>query len=406
LYAPRLGRAGAAFALAFTALTGLARAEIFVLDGPGEVRGQLLNADESPRKTYVIKTSAGGQVVLDAAAVKDVKRQSAEEMKYDRYRGEAPDTVDGQWKLSEWCRENRLLKQRHVHLERIIELDPNHAEARRGLGYSRVDGRWLTRDQRMIENGYVKSKFVPGKWVLPQEEELLEAQSKSNKSQLEWSNKLKRYSSWLGTDKGAQAVAHLKAINDPAAVRSLAKYLETDNRHDARMLYLEALSRIGSPPAMDVLVATSLFDADDELRLSALDEVIAREYKPAVQQYVKALKHKENPIINRAATGLGRLKDPMAVGPLIDALVSTHTFRIQKGQPGQTSSSFSNGPGGGGFSFGGSSVEIIKRSFENPAVLQALISLTGGTSFNYDVRAWKNWYVAQKKPKTLDARRD
>jgi hypothetical protein len=32
--------------------------------------------------------------------------------------------------------------------------------------------------------------------------------------------------------------------------------------------------------------------------------------------------------------------------------------------------------------------------------------LTGGTSFNYDVRAWKYWYAAQKKPATLDARRD
>ncbi|MEX0978383.1 MAG: hypothetical protein WDZ48_06010, partial [Pirellulales bacterium] len=290
--------------------------------------------------------------------------------------------------------------------ERIVELDPNHVDARRGLGYSRVDGRWVTREQLMTENGYVKSKLVPGKWVLPQEEELLEEQSKTNKAQLEWSGKLKRYSTWLGTDKGAQAVAHIKAINDPAAVRALAKHLEADKRRDARLLYVEALSRIGSPPAMDVLVATSLFDADDELRLTALDEVVAREYKPAVQQYVKALKHKENPIVNRAAAGLGKLKDPSAVGPLIDALVSTHTFRIQKGQPGQTSSTFGTGPGGGGFSFGGGGVEIIKRTFENPAVLQALIHLTGGTSFNYDVRAWKNWYVAQKKPKTLDARRD
>jgi hypothetical protein len=393
-------------AIAAGALIGSARADIFVLDGQGEVRGELVNADETPRQSYVIKTAGGGQVTLEAAAVKEVKRQSAEEMKYDRFRGEAPDTIDGQWKLAEWCRENRLPKQRRAHLERIIELDPNHVDARRGLGYSRVDGRWATREQLMTENGYVKSKFVPGKWVLPQEEELLEEQSKTNKAQLEWSGKLKRYSAWLGTDKGAQAMAHIKAINDPAAVRALAKHLEADKRHDVRLLYVEALSRIGSPPAMDVLVATSLFDADDELRLTALDEVVAREYKPAVQQFVKALKHKENPIVNRAASGLGKMKNPTAVGPLIDALVSTHTFRIQKGQPGQTSSTFGTGPGGGGFSFGGSSVEIVKRSFENPAVLQALIDLTGGTSFNYDVRAWKNWYVAQKKPKTLDARRD
>jgi hypothetical protein len=104
---------------------------------------------------------------------------------------------------------------------------------------------------------------------------------------------------------------------------------------------------------------------------------------------------------------LGQLKDPLAIGPLIDALVTTHTFVVQKGQPGQTQATFGNLPGGGGgYNFGGSSTEIIKKRFENRDVLQALVDLTGGTSFNFDVKAWKYWYVGQKKPKTLDARRD
>ncbi|MEX0676168.1 MAG: HEAT repeat domain-containing protein [Pirellulales bacterium] len=408
--AGRLCRAAVAFALWAGALggplAGRGRADVFVLQSAGEVRGELVNRDESPRKAYVIKTASGGLVTLEADQVKEVRRQSPVEMKYDQILPKCPDTVDGHWKLAEWCRENRLTKERKIQLERIIELDPNHADARHGLGYSQIGGRWVTQEQLMIENGYVRSKIAPGKWVLPQEETLLEQQNKSTKAQLEWNAKLKRFSNWLGTEKGPQAVAGIKAIDDPFAVGALAKYLQADSRRDARLLYVLALSRINSPAAMEVLVGVSLSDHDEEIRLATLDQVVSHNYKPAVARYVKALKHKDNLVVNLAAVGLREMKDASAIGPLIDALVTTHTFRIQTGQPGQTTTTFGTGPNSGGFSMGGSKVEIIKRQFENRAVLQALVDLTGGVSYNFDVKAWKYWYVAQKKPKTLDARRD
>jgi hypothetical protein len=400
-----LCRAAAIFGLA-VGLAGTVRGDIFVLEGQGEVRGELLNPDESPRTSYVIKTASGGRVTLAADAVTEVKPQNAAEMKYDRFHADVPDTVEAQWKLAEWCRENRLSAQRQVHLERILKLDPNHADARHGLGYSQIGGRWATQEQLMIQNGYVRSKHAPGKWVLPQEEEILAAQGKATKSQLDWNARLKRWSGWLGTDKAASAVANIKAIDDPFAVPGLAKFLASDRRREARLLYVEALSRIHAPAGMEVLVATSLADQDEEIRLAALDQVVARDYKPAVAKYVQALKHKDNAIINRAAVGLGHLKDPSAVGPLIDALVTTHTFQFQQGQPGQTTTTFGTGPNSGGFSFGGSGVKVVKQQFENRAVLQALVDLTEDVSFNYDVRAWKNWFAAQKKSQSLDARRD
>jgi hypothetical protein len=392
--------------LALCALVSAASADIFVLEGSGEVRGQLLNPDESPRTSYVIKTASGGRVTLAADAVKEIKRQTPAEMKYDQVRGNVPDTVEAHWKMAEWCRENKLPAERKVHLEKILTLDPNHKEARYGLGYSQIGGRWVTQEQMMSQNGYIRSKHAPGKWVLPQEEEILAAQSKATKAQLDWKAKLKRWSGWLGTDKGASALANIKAIDDPFAVPALAKHLETDRRREARLLYVEALGRVNSPPGMEVLVGTSLADADEEIRMAALDQVVARDYKPAVARYVRALKHKDNAVINRAAVGLGLMKDPSAVGPLIDALVTTHTFVLEQGQPGQTTTTFGTGPNSGGFSFGGSSTKVFKRDFENRAVLQALVDLAGGVSFNYDVRAWKNWFAAQKKPKSLDARRD
>jgi len=380
-----------------------ARADVFVLAKGGEVHGELVNRDEKPRKTYVVKTTSGGQVKLAATQVLEVKPQSPAEVKYDRYRADCPDTTEGHWIMSEWCRKNHLSAQRETHLKRILELDPDHAEARRGLGYSQINGRWVTQEQVMLENGYVRSKRAPGKWVLPQEEELLEQQETTTRARLAWNGKLKHWNTWLTGDKSAEAIANIKAIDDPMAAPALAKYLESEKRRESRLLYLEALDRLNVPPSLDALVKVSLFDNDEEIRLAAVDALASRDYKSGIEQYKKALGHKDNAVVNRAGEALGAMKDPSAIGPLIDALETTHTFQINKGSPATT---FGTGANSGGFNFGGGGVEIRKIKFQNSAVLAALVELTDGVSFNYDVKAWKYWFVAQKKPKTLDARRD
>jgi hypothetical protein len=400
-----------AFAAAVVCLSLVlsARADVFELHTGGSVHGLLINKDESPRKTYVVKTHLGGEVTLAAEQVKKVSPQTAAQVRYDQIRFKATDTVEDQWKLAEWCKDNRLLKERRKHLERIVELEPNHTGARHGLGYSQVQGRWVTHDAMMAENGYQRYK---GAWLLPQEIEIKERTRKDREARLEWGRKLKRWHQQIGTNKEAEALAGVKAINDPFAVDALARMLNDTKQNsprEVRMLYVEALGRINDDAGMGALVTASLYDPDEEVRLSSLDQILDRKYKPAVKKYVQTLRDKENTMVNRAGYCLGKMNDPDAIAPLIDALVTVHTFKIQKGQPGQTQATFggpnSGGGGGGGFTFGGSGVEIVKQSFENRGVLEAL-SAIAGTSFNYDQQAWKKWYAAQHRPASADTRRD
>lgn len=402
----RCGAVWAALAL-WTVLPHLAvRADIFTLQDDGQIRGELVNKDQKPRKNYVVKTASGGQVTLDAAQVKSVKKQSAAELQYDKIRSKYGDTSEAQWEIAQWCREHKLTKQRRVHLERVIELDPDHAEARHALGFSHIQGRWVTQEKLMTENGYIKDKKT-GKWVLPQEAELLEQDRKEKLAQTEWNNRVKRWNAWLHTDKAAQAEANIRAINDPFAARPLVKFLEVDQGRDTRMMYIDTLGRLNAPYGMDALVRLSIMDPDEEIRLACLDQVVTNKYKPALGKYVQALKSKDNPIVNRAAVCLGQLKDPNAVGPLIDSLITTHTYQIQHGTPGGTSATFGKGAntGMGGLSTG-SSVETVRQVVENRAVLQALVDLSGGTSFNFDVASWRTWFASQKKPQSIGARRD
>ena len=81
-----------------------------------------------------------------------------------------------------------------------------------------------------------------------------------------------------------------------------------------------------------------------------------------------------------------------------------HRRRV-KGDPNQMSASFGSGAPGG-FSFGGGGTEIVNRPHANKNVLDALILITGGVNFDFDVEAWKHWFARQKRPESLDARRD
>jgi len=109
-----------------------------------------------------------------------------------------------------------------------------------------------------------------------------------------------------------------------------------------------------------------------------------------------------------AAVGLGRMKDPASLGPLIDALITTHTFKVSRpGGDNATSASFGGGPGmsGSGMSAGGGP-RLIRQHISNQAVLDALTAATG-RNFGFDQRAWRQWLAAEKKlPGAIDARRD
>ena len=66
-------------------------------------------------------------------------------------------------------------------MRRVIELEPNHAAARRALGYSQVNGKWTTQKEAMEEQRLRARRS--GKWMLSQEVELSENKRKLDAAQ-------------------------------------------------------------------------------------------------------------------------------------------------------------------------------------------------------------------------------
>ncbi len=226
-------------------------------------------------------------------------------------------------------------------------------------------------------------------------------------AQQEWFLKVKQWRLWLGTKRDEDAREKFRSIDDPMAVKPLAEALhDKQSDQQTRLLLIDVLAKIDSSEAARVLAEASLFDPADEVRLVCLDLLQAKKRPDATAYYVGKLKDKksDNALVNLAGFALGRMKDPAAVGPLIDALITVHKFKIDNpGGDNATSAGFSKG--GGGMSVG-SKPSFERRPVRNQSVLDALVSLTG-KNFDFDQKAWKHWYAEQKKaPKSLDTRRD
>lgn len=61
------------------------------------------------------------------------------------------DDAEAQFKLANWCQNNRLPQLAQKHLRLTLKADAAHAQARKLLGYVEIDGAWFTPDDAKVE---------------------------------------------------------------------------------------------------------------------------------------------------------------------------------------------------------------------------------------------------------------
>jgi len=366
------------------------RADIFVLENGGRIEGQWLNRDEQPLTKYTVR-QGGATLVLPVAQVREAIRQTPAEMDYAKRAPASGDTPQEQWELAEWCRKNNLPTQRQAHLRRVIELDPNHSQARLVLGYQFIKGQWITRSDFRREEGY---EFYRGKWRAPQEIEILEEQGRAEIADKEWLQRLKRLRRDLD-DAGKSATAYqaILAIKDPIAVRPIGEYFASERARKVKALYADVLANIKTNDAVGVLVGRAMADRDEEVFYYCLDKLVQLQPPHVADRFIADLRNNDNRRVCRAATALGRLQDKTAISPLIDAIVTTHQQIVDTGAGGDTTASFGNGAT---FLKKGGGPELQVYHVQNQPVVDALNKLTG-VSFGFDQKAWRSWHAQEKR---------
>jgi hypothetical protein len=382
-----------------------AYADIFQLASGGRLEGKLLPADDASKLNCTIELSAGGRVTIARSQIAKIETVTDVTAEYQKLARTSPDTVDAHWQLSEWCREHKLRDERRQHLDRILELNPNHADARAALGFHQKDGQWMNRDDVMAARGLV---LFDGKYVTPQQVELLKQQKESKVTQADWTKvieQLRRRRIGRRQDQADKALAEIQAIQDPQAAEAVVSMLRRENDPQLKRLWIETAARLNHHAAIDALVDLSLYDADDEIRHQCLEYLIKSRRPGLVTPYIRALKDKNNDIVNRAGAALGQIGDRDAIGPLIDALITKHKTKMSDANADQHAYTFSKDSGA--FSFGGSNApQFVVQSLRNRAVLDALVTLAGNANFEYDQVQWRGWLAAQAKARAVDVRRD
>jgi HEAT repeat protein len=381
-----------------------AQADVFELASGGRVEGKQVITEDANKLDFTIDLAAGGRLTVSRSQVTRIEPTTDVDIEYQKIARSLPDTVEGHWKIAEWCREHKLRDERRQHLERILELNPNHADARAALGFHEKNGQWMNRDDVMASRGLM---LYEGKYVTPQQVELLKQQKETKVTQADWTKRINQLRQLLSSprqDKALRAKADIQSINDPQAADAIVSALHRERDPQMRRLWVETASRLNSRIAVDALVNMSLTDQDDDLRHLCLDNLIKYHRQGLATPYIRALKDKDNEIINRAGAALGQIGDRDAIGPLIEALITKHKVKVSDANPDQHAYTFSKDSNA--FSFGGGGPQFVMQSVRNRAVLDALISLSGTANFEYDQVQWRGWLAAQAKAAAIDVRRD
>ncbi|MEN1679461.1 MAG: HEAT repeat domain-containing protein [Planctomycetota bacterium] len=381
-------------------VVGRSAGDTVTLSGGGAVSGKV--PEKQGRTTVHVELEGGGRLVLERSQVASISSESPAEVEYRRRAPTAPDTVESQWALAQWCKQQGLKSPLRVHLERVVELDPNHGEARTLLGHQQHNGRWMSRQQMMAARGMVR---YDGDYRTRQEIVLLEAAKRNKETNASWKERLTRWLRNLNArdpDRVQQAIDGLNALDDPSAGPELAKLLLAERTPRTKALLIRTAARVRHGACVTALSKLALDDNNEEARMVCLEMLAKMQVEGLPQPFIKALRSKDNQRVNRAAAALEALEAPEAIAPLVDAVVTTHRFVPQGGAPGAQTYTMRQD---GGFSFGDNRPKPVNRPVNNPRVRTALIRLTG-VDFQYNKQAWRDWLASQATEAPVDLRRD
>lgn len=416
----------------FPGPTRSARADLVKLRSGGEIRGKLRrntrparpNRKKEERDNPVVVTTLAGTVIaVRRENVRFITRRSLRVEEYETRAKRVPNTVEDRWQLAGWCRQHGLQKQRAEQLRKILELNPEHRPARLALGYSKYNGRWMTRDEWNRSRGLVKYK---GRYITPEELELLKKSQAELKREQEWFRRVRLWKAWLTSSnaKRSQAgLAELQKITDPDAVSALSRNFAHESNKALRRLFVGILSRMKGPKPVPALVARALHDSDYEIRYAALNAISEEQYAAALPYFIAALKNESVVVVRRAGEGLQRVGDERAVPALINALVTTHRYKVRVPDSSRTLSFGTNGSFAPSQSALPPQIELMLRAGQLPngviinnpqvnqmartkvitvrythrnrEVLAALERITG-QSFGYRQRDWRLWLASSK----------
>lgn len=102
---------------------------------------------EEAADKVVIKTKFGVVTVPRADIIGITKGKTPADEFKDRWSECDKSDVLAMVEVAEFCSTNKLSREEKIVYRRILEVDPDHETARRGLGFENVDGKWVSKKE-------------------------------------------------------------------------------------------------------------------------------------------------------------------------------------------------------------------------------------------------------------------
>jgi hypothetical protein len=121
------------------------------------VDGAVIEGDARRERDKVVIQLEAGEITLDADAVKRIDEGPSVLDRYEALEAvERPRGVPGFMALADFCRNDGLRAREQAWLEKVIEREPEHAQARARLGYVQDGARWVdaaeqARERKLVE---------------------------------------------------------------------------------------------------------------------------------------------------------------------------------------------------------------------------------------------------------------
>ena len=406
------------------------QADLVRLNNGGEIRGTFVGPPSRRQSSEVsIVTLTGASVVVSRDDLEFATPRSIGLELYESKVRDLPDTVDAHWELAQWCREQKLSRQRTEQLEAVLRVDPDHIEAHKALRHTFQNGRWMTRDQLMTSQGYVRHNR---RWVTQQELDFLQKTEAERQAELAWYSRVRLWLGWATERKDKRkrdGITKLRGISDPDAIPALRQFLGEHQNGAVRLMFVRILVQLPGSKPLRPLVERSLEDGDATIRTEAVAGLKPVDYPDAARIYVEALKHDLVVVVRRAALALRTVGTEAVVEDLIDALVTQHQCRVTVAVQDPSYALGSDGSIGysnnrtlplnveaalrtGQLPYG-AVVEPSRRATRTKTVtcqteemnleVRATLRELTGQDFGYNERSWHLWWAAQKSGLLADA---
>lgn len=225
------------------------------------------------------------------------------------------DDVDGRFRLALRAEAAGATGVAREAYEAILALDPDHAAARRALGFEREGAEWLPQTEARRRRGLV---LFDGAWMLPVEAESA-ARAKAPAALAAADKTLAEVLRLAaGPDAVLAAAARERWSVAPVASRvATATALLRDRAVPVRALACAELSAAGDEASLRPLLASALADPDAKVRDAAVVAAASFGNDDTAVPFVRALASPHPGVVAAAAHGLATLGDPRAIVYLV-----------------------------------------------------------------------------------------